>query len=151
MTRIDFYILPDMARDASLRFACRLGLKGFQAGQPVHIHTADVTTATALDELMWDYPKHRFLPHQVVCPTSSDTDGAPVHIGCDEPFFKEGLLINLTDEVPAFFGRFDRVAEVVVGEGRAAGRARYKHYRDRGYKLHHHELNDWEQDARGDT
>ncbi len=142
MTRIDFYILPDMSMDASLRFACRLGLKGFQAGQPVHVHTDSDTTARALDELMWDYPKHRFLPHEVVAPTSSPR--SPIHISCAEPILAEGLLINLSDHVPSFFGRFDRVAEVVVGEGKAAGRTRYKHYRDRGYPLHHHELSDWE-------
>lgn len=146
MTRIDFYILPDMAQDASLRFACRLGLKGFQAGQLVHIHTGDVTSATALDELMWDYPKHRFLPHQLItAEPAKQGAGAPIHIGYGEPEIAEGLLINLSNEVPVFFGRFDRVAEVIVGDSRAAGRARYKHYRDRGYQLHHHELNDWEQ------
>ncbi len=145
MTRIDFYILPDMTRDASLRFACRLGLKGFQAGQPVHVHLDDGDAAAALDELMWDYPKHRFLPHVVLPDESQPLAQVPVHIGCAEPYFSEGLLINLSDQVPTFFGRFDRVAEVVVGEGKDSGRQRYKHYRDRGYPLHHHELNDWEQ------
>ncbi|MEM9620945.1 MAG: DNA polymerase III subunit chi [Pseudomonadota bacterium] len=144
MTRIDFYILQDLSRDASMRFACRLGMKGYQAGQPVHIHTDDQAGAIALDELMWDYPKHRFLPHQIV---DGDTAQAssPIQIGYGEPALCDGLLINLSEQVPVFFGRFDRVAEVIVGETRDTGRDRYKHYRDRGYKLHHHELNDWEQ------
>jgi len=52
--------------------------------------------------------------------------------------------VNLADEIPGFFGRFDRVAEIVVGENRDAGRERYKFYRDRGFPLFHHELDDWE-------
>jgi DNA polymerase III subunit chi len=143
MTRVDFYILDDQTHDASLRFACRLGLKAYLGGHAVHVHVEDGATATALDELMWDYPKHRFLPHEIVAPDT--TPASPIQISHLPPHYSEGLLINLSHEVPAFFGRFDRVAEIIVGEHREQGRARYAHYRDRGYPLHHHELNDWEQ------
>ncbi len=142
MTRVDFYILADQTTDACMRFACRLGLKALQAGHLVHVHVDAEQHATHLDELMWDYPKHRFLPHQVI-PDTQEID-SPIHISCGEPLHSEGLLINLSNCVPTFFGRFDRVAEVVVGETRDQGRIRYKHYRDRGYPLHHHELDDWE-------
>ena len=54
------------------------------------------------------------------------------------------MLINLGSDVPTFFGRFDRVAEIVLDPERDLGRERYRHYRDRGYPLQHHELNDWE-------
>ncbi len=145
MTRVDFYILDDQTLDATLRFACRLGLKAYQQGKPVHIHVDDIDNANALDELMWDYPKHRFLPHEVV--TSNTTPTSPIQISSEPPHHEEGLLINLGLEVPRFFGRFDRVAEIVVGETKEQGRARYAHYRDRGYPLHHHELSDWEQKA----
>ena len=142
MTRVDFYILDDQGLDASMRFACRLGLKAFLKGSPVHVHVDDAQQAAEMDELMWDYPKHRFLPHEVI---EAEADpSAPVHIGYQAPHHCEGLLINLGRDVPSFFGRFDRVAEVIVGATREAGRSRYAHYRDRGYPLHHHELNDWE-------
>ena len=145
MTRVDFYILDDLTADASLRFACRLGLKAFMAGHPVHVHVENSEAAQALDELMWDYPKHHFLPHEVV--TSGDTPTSPIQIGTEPPFHQEGLLINLSDGVPPFFGRFDRVAEIIVGESKQQGRTRYAHYRDRGYPLHHHELSDWERSS----
>jgi len=142
MTRVDFYILSDQSVDASMRFACRLGLKAYLSGHAVHVHVTDQKSATDLDDLMWDYPKHRFLPHELLLPDQQPQ--APVHIGSTPPHHTEGLLINLCDQVPTFFGRFDRVAEIIVGDNRAEGRARYAHYRDRGYPLHHHELNDWE-------
>ena len=142
MTRIDFYLLEDQTRDACLRFACRLCLKGLQSATPVHIHADDEAQAEAIDELMWDYPKHRFLPHEKV--VGEEAGNSPIHIGTQPPALTEGLLINLASTVPDFFGRFDRVAEIVVGETRVEGRVRYKHYRDRGYPLHHHELQGWE-------
>ena len=142
MTRVDFYILEDQSQDASMRFACRLGLKAYLSGHAVHVHVDDADTAAQLDELMWDYPKHRFLPHEVL--QSQEEPKSPVHIGYEPPHHTEGLLINLGSTVPSFFGRFDRVAEIIVGDTREQGRERYSHYRARGYPLHHHELNNWE-------
>jgi DNA polymerase-3 subunit chi len=143
MTRVDFYILPDMDTDARDRFACRLANQAVADGQHVHVHVGDADAERDLDELMWAYPAHRFLPHAV----SGDpqADRAPVFIGTDAPGpASDQLLINLSDAVPAFFGRFERVAEVIVQPQRNDGRDRYKFYRDRGYPLYHHELDVWE-------
>lgn len=142
MTRVDFYLLSDEDRAALARFACRVALKGMHQGQLVHIHAQDEAGAMALDELLWDYPEQRFLPHQLL--REGDRATAPVTVGCTAPNDRHGLLINTVDEVPAFFARFDRIAEIVVGQTRESGRGRYKHYRDRGYPLHHHELDEWE-------
>ena len=144
MTRIDFYILEDAGFDAVLRFACRLSLKAYQRGHPVHVRTSNDGQSQSLDELMWDYPKHHFIPHRI---NGQDTSRAPVHISAAEPEVAEGLLINLGEDVPPYFGRFDRVAEIIVGATRETGRERYAHYRKRGYPLHHHELKDWEDRA----
>lgn len=145
MTRVDFYILEDPGIDASLRFACRLAAQLISKDTAtLHINVDDEQRAEALDELMWDYPRHRFLPHKIV---NSGDDGSDclVHIGCNTPLISEGVLINLATEVPTFFGRFDRVAEIVVGETKTAGRDRFRHYRERGYPIHDHHLTDWEQ------
>lgn len=140
MTRIDFYLLQDVARAAMYRFACALTVKARSNGQRVYLHAASEASARELDELLWRYPAERFVPHQL---GEADAD-APVIIATQPPAQVEGLMINLSHDVPAFFGRFDRVAEVVVGDEREQGRTRYKHYRDRGCPLYHHELDDWE-------
>ena len=145
MTRIDFYILQDQTIDACLRFACRLSLKAWRNQHTVHIHAANEGQADLLDRMMWDYPKHEFIPHQTL--PAEDAAKTPIHIGLQQPVHKEGLLINLSPEVPKFFGRFDRVAEVIVEATRSQGREHYKHYRDRGYPLHHHQLDEWERQA----
>lgn len=151
MTRIDFYILEDVELDAMQRFACRLAAKAVTAGHGVHIHTTDAAGAAVVDELLWEYPEQRFIPHAIV-PQTASKEGqpaaemlpAPVTLGWGEPTDIDGVLINLSNEIPAFFGRFDRVAEIIVRTTRDQGRERYRFYRDRGYPLFDHKLDDWE-------
>ena len=52
------------------------------------------------------------------------------------------MLINLSDTVPEWYARFERVAEIVAGEesSKHAGRARFRYYRDRGCVPTTHEL-----------
>ena len=73
MTRVDFYVLEDLSEDAAMRFACRLCLKAIQGGMPVHVQLEDKTQVAAMDTLLWDYPKHRFLPHQLITETGETT------------------------------------------------------------------------------
>jgi DNA polymerase III subunit chi len=145
VTRIDFYILQDVDADAACRFACRLAVKALGGGNRVHIH-AEPELAAEVDELLWHYPEHRFLPHGRENEDAADGAGQrpPILIGSSPPAEADGLLINLSGDIPGHFGRFDRVAEIIVDANRAAGRDRYKYYRDRGYPLFHHELDDWE-------
>ncbi len=139
MTRIDFYLLQDMAVPAMHRFACALAAKAIQSGTDVFIRAPDEDAAQEVDELMWVYPPERFIPH-----ATEHTDRAPVIIHTEPPRQAAGLMINLGDDVAPFFGRFERVAEIVIGDRKTEGRLRYKHYRDRGCPLYHHELDDWE-------
>jgi DNA polymerase-3 subunit chi len=69
-----------------------------------------------------------------------------VQIGCsDNNHFQgshNGLLINLSEKVPEFFSRYERVAEIVVQDVTITNRTRanYRFYRDRGYPLETHNL-----------
>jgi DNA polymerase-3 subunit chi len=141
LTRIDFYILEDEYIDAAYRFACKLCLKAIGSGTFTHLHLNDEDAVETLDELMWGYPNGRFLPHDK---EPSEPSRSPVHLSCKEPLLGEGLLINLANEIPPFFGRFDRVAEIIVNTQVQIGRNRYKFYRERGYPLKHHQLKQWE-------
>jgi DNA polymerase III subunit chi len=139
LTRVDFYILPDVDLEAQRRFACRLAHKAVSKGQRVHVCVADAAAGADLDALMWEYPDHHFLPHGIVGEPASRN--APVLIDHREPAAgADQLLINLAPAIPTFFGRFERVAEIIVQNLRDAGRDRYKYYRDRGYPLFHHEI-----------
>jgi DNA polymerase III subunit chi len=139
MTRVDFYLLPSTDETARLRVVCRLADKIFGLGQQLHIHTADAQQAQKLDRLLWTFQDISFLPHSLA---GSESAG-PITVGHDNaPAAGGDVLINLAPDTPHFFSRFERVAEVVdeQPEVRAAGRTRYRFYRDRGYPLQHHQL-----------
>lgn len=131
--RIDFYVLEAPGDEARARFACRLSEKAFGLSNRVHALTADPAGAARLDELMWTYRAGSFLPHTLA--DSGENGDSPVTIGCNATDCAGELLINLTDEVPACFEQFERVAEIVDAseDGRSRGRRRFSFYRDNGY------------------
>jgi DNA polymerase-3 subunit chi len=68
--------------------------------------------------------------------------GRLVYIHCRDPGDHHDVLINLTDQVPDFASRFQRVAEMISGaeNERQAGRERFRFYRERGFPVTTHEL-----------
>ncbi|MCW8972827.1 MAG: DNA polymerase III subunit chi [Gammaproteobacteria bacterium] len=141
MTQVDFYILDDPAADARQRFACRLAEKAWQQGHQVYIHTGDPVLSARLDDLLWTFRQGSFVPHGLDDDPASDE--VAIHIGHgEEPRHHDEVLINLGQDLPLFFSRFRRVAEVVDNneENRRAGRERFRFYRDRGYALQSHSI-----------
>lgn len=139
MTEIDFYVLATAAPGSREQLACRLAEKAYGLGHDIFIHAADAGQASALDELLWTFRDGSFLPHGLV----GEEERAPVLIGSGgEPAKIPYLLINLAGDVPPFFSRFERVAEVINDEAsiRDAGRERFRFYRERGYSLKTHKL-----------
>ena len=139
MTEIDFYVLPGSAPGKREVLACRLAEKAWSLGHEVFVNTPDASAARQLDELLWSFRDISFVPHAL----AGNGESAPVLIGAGaEPPASSYLLINLAAEVPAFFSRFERVAEIVSEEPavRDAGRERFRFYRDRGYSLRTHKL-----------
>jgi len=141
VTHIDFYILADSAPQCREQLACRLTEKVYLMGHSVYLHTESHTHAALMDDLLWTYKAGAFLPHTIL--DSESGDPSPILIGCDtEPPVQTHLLINLSSQVPMFFSRFERVAEVVDenNDNKKSGRERFRFYRDRGYTLKSHQL-----------
>jgi DNA polymerase-3 subunit chi len=139
MTKIDFYIL---GAGSSEQMACRIAEKAYKLGNRIYIHTASAQQAKHLDDLLWTFQDGSFVPHETYQPGKASE--SPIEIGCHEsPETNCEVLINLAPEVPLFFSRFLRVAELIDPnqEAKAQGRERFRFYRDRGYPLNTHELN----------
>ncbi len=139
LTRVDFYVTRTTEPLARERLACRIAGKAAGLGHRLHVHVADEASLARLDELLWTFSDASFLPHARL----GDDDGVPVTLGAESaPEPPPELLINLASEVPGFFSRFARVAEIVSGdaEARRIGREHFRFYRDRGYPLQHHDL-----------
>jgi DNA polymerase III subunit chi len=149
MTRIDFYVLDDEDPGRRLRIACRLIHKAFGLGNRIHVHTGSEAVSRQLDELLWTFRDVSFVPHSV----EGEEADCPVWI-CHrrEPDSAGDVLVNLDLQVPMFFSRFERVAEIVNQDAaiRDFGRERYRFYKDRGYELAHHRLDDTTSDSKGD-
>jgi DNA polymerase-3 subunit chi len=137
MTRIDFY----SNAEPKLHIACQLVAKAFREQVPVVIYAPDPGTARDFDKLLWTYQAIGFVPHCLAGdPLSPET---PVVIAADDSGSSHyRILLNLHGESPPAFSRFERLIEIVGpdDEDRQRARTRFRFYRDRGYKIDHHDL-----------
>lgn len=141
MTRIDFYVLQDSAPGNRFTLACRLIEKAWQKGHRVLICTQDEEQTRHMDRLLWTHRDQSFIPHALL--GKSDSHLNPVLItDTDDADDEHDVLINLCQQIPPFFSRFERVIECVDKEEtqRAASRERFRFYRDRGYPLDTHQI-----------
>ncbi|MEJ6540271.1 MAG: DNA polymerase III subunit chi [Halioglobus sp.] len=139
MTLVGFYVVQTSDSGQRLRVAARLADKAFQRGHRIFIHATDEAQATELNELLWSFRPASFLPHGLHGQEHSES----IAIGWgQEPDNHNDLLINLQLEIPSFFSRFARVAEVVTQEpdSLAALRKSWTFYKERGYQLEKHDL-----------
>ncbi|TDG12069.1 DNA polymerase III subunit chi [Seongchinamella unica] len=139
MTRVGFYVVQAAAAGQRLQVAARLADKAYRQGHNIYINAADKPQAQALDELLWDFRPTSFLPHALAGEPHADQ----IAIGWgQDPGRHSDLLINLQLDIPAFFSRFARVAEVVTQDeaSLAALRNSWRFYKERGYHLEKHDL-----------
>ena len=141
MTRVDFYLLDHATEGGRDAAVCKLTHKAFRLGHRVYILTGDHDGAQRLDRLLWIFAASSCIPHGLGA-RPADT-GLPVLIGHEAPPpAYEDVLITLAPQVPEYFSRFQRVAEVVNGgdADKTLARERFRFYRDRGYALQTHNL-----------
>jgi DNA polymerase-3 subunit chi len=137
VTSIDFYT---HCADR-LEVAARLVVKAWAQHGSVRVLTPGDDGTAELDARLWRLPPTGFLPHcRLASPLAAETpivvDHALVHEG------PAAVLINLHPSPPPFFSRFERLVEIVgTDDGdTAAGRERWRFYKERGYALRSHNL-----------
>jgi DNA polymerase-3 subunit chi len=145
-TRVSFYVLTGAEPGSRLGYACRLVEKAYKLQHRIHAHAVDGAMARNLDELLWTFRQGSFVPHELLVPGGKPplapvTIGAADAAGAAEPPAAD-LLINLATEVPPFYDRYPRIAEIIDGTpaGREAGRARHRFYREQGLEPETHEV-----------
>jgi DNA polymerase III subunit chi len=140
--RVDFYVSADAGESARLRLACRVAEKAYLARQRVLVFIDDPALLAKLDELLWTFGDGTFVPHDVVSAPGAVCE-APVALTTGAlPAAHADVLLNLAPAVPAFFGKFARVAEFLDArpEVRAAGRERFKAYRAQSIEPQTHNI-----------
>jgi DNA polymerase-3 subunit chi len=139
MTEITFHfnVADPMA------YVCRLVRKAMRmAACPVV--TGPPATLDRLDRQLWAFDPVSFVPHVRLKPGTAVTPSilaTPVWLVDDTTDSeRHDVLVNLGAQPPTGFESFTRLMEIVSTEAeeRAAGRLRWKHYQDRGYKIVEH-------------
>jgi len=135
LTRIDFY----QTSGDEHAFACRLIDMVYRKGRQIYVHTSTEELARTLNEQLWTFKEDSFVPHSL----HSEAMDVPIKIGFDhEPEEHQDVLVNLSGQIPHFFSRFDRVAEIVPVDqnSRKSARENYAYYKERGYVLNYHQI-----------
>jgi len=132
MTQITFL---HGARDRLHAIAAWLAQSGSEA-MPVLVYVPTDERKEQLDRLLWTHSATGFTSH---C-RAEDKLAAETPIvlasGLDSPPH-DGCLLNLSDEIPPGFSRFQQLVEIISVEDsdRLPGRERFRFYRERGYPL----------------
>ena len=134
MTGVRFYICPEQDWSDTAKFAVRLARVLRRRGHQVMLLTGSAERQAKLSALLWSYPADAFLPHR----TQPDEPESGVDVVADSEWDShQDVLINLTDQVPTHYARFEHLCEVVPSADTLlqAARTRWVHYKDRGHTL----------------
>ena len=140
MTRIHFL---HSARDRHQAAAAWLAQR-CQNGLSALVYLPDQELLGQLDRLLWTHAATGFIPHcHVSDPLQSET---PIVLATDIDvisgatpgrFTLDRCLVNLANDVPPGFSRFEELIEIISMDNndRLPGRERFRFYRERGYDL----------------
>lgn len=138
--QVDFYLLGESSPGAA-RLACRLALMALEKNHKVFIIAASEASGDELDELMWQYPEGRFIPH--ARSGAEDSARTPVNIGTLASLNPADVVINLCPVAVPHPERFARVLEIVpaADNDKEASRQKFRIYRNLGLNPRTHEIN----------
>jgi DNA polymerase-3 subunit chi len=168
--RVDFYILKSAADKPRLTFACRLIEKAYLRDMRVLVVNDTLSDAQAIDDLLWTFGEHSFVPHTICADPRSPDPATPVQLtvlpappvsatpaasamptasampppSATPALPPADLLVNLSARLPEHWERHPRVAEIVDADEqrRRLGRERFKVYRDQKVALETHQHGD---------
>lgn len=128
-------------------YACRLLRKATVAGAKVVV-TADHDALARLDTQLWTFSQIDFIPHVHINSSVSAEQLAlsPVVLSVDPAAAElphHQVLLNLGDEMPSGFERYERIIEVVSLDetDRQHARGRWKAYVGLGHTITRQDLN----------
>lgn len=140
MTEVAFHFnAPD-----KLAYACRLLRKAVGAGARVVV-TAPAEALARLDTLLWTFSQTDFIAHVRLPAEPGMLAASPVVLtetAAAAELPHRQVLLNLGEQLPSGFERYQRVIEVVSQdeEDRRQARGRWKQYTERGYQIIRHDL-----------
>jgi len=139
MIRVEFHILSSTGDDARMRHACQLIEQSYQLKKTVYLRVESSHATKTIDELLWTFRDHAFIPHEIMTAHSPSHPRIMVLIGeGDQPPAEFGsTVINLGHDIPTHQDGITRLIEIVGADPvqKQQARERYKFYRDQGFQL----------------
>ncbi|MSP87142.1 MAG: DNA polymerase III subunit chi [Methylotenera sp.] len=132
MTRVEFFFNVE----DKLEKTAELCEKALDKGRELMIFTQGDAMDDALQQRLWQQSATSFL----VSTKADKTMGQHTSIvvtDCADHLVQDDILINLQAQQPPFFSRFRYLVELVGNDDvdKAAGRVKFRFYRDRGYDI----------------
>lgn len=132
MTRVEFYfnVADKFEKTTDL---CE---KALAKRRQLTIYTQDEVMSDIVQRSLWQHSASSFLPNSKVDELVSQY--SPIVIDSQgENLLQDDVLINLHSTQPLFFSRFRYLVELVSNDeaDKAAARARFRFYKDRGYDV----------------
>ncbi len=132
MTEVKFfYNVKD-----KLHFACKLAKRAADEDRRLIVFAPAPALAEEMDRMLWTFSQLSFVPH--VRSGHRLAGETPIVIAQDEAgLVHHEALLNLGDEPPAFFSRFEQLREIVSQdeEDKRLARERAKFYKSRGFEI----------------
>lgn len=131
-----FYNVPD-----KLGFACRLAKRAVDEGKRLIVYAPDRDVADTFDRMLWTFQQLSFVPH--VRAGHVLAGETPIVIADSETGLNHHeALLNLADDPPPFFSRFELLREIVSQDeaDRAKARERARFYKSRGFEIAHQDM-----------
>lgn len=139
--RVDFYLLADRVSSARWLLACRLLEKAYLRGHHIFVYCNNREETEYLDELLWTFKDNSFIPHNI---QGEGPEPPPaVQLGFQqEPRSFNDILLNLSQNVPTFYPRFNRIIEIVENNENAKHQSRnhFREYREKQCQLFTHNI-----------
>jgi len=131
MAQATFYHLTSDGENATsvVEKTCELAGLCYEQGQRVFIATNDVATAEKIDELMWQLPSDKFIPHNLQ--GEGPHYGAPIEIGHQPPQGRRHVLINLCHPLPQFAVNFSQIIDFIPSDEEQKQQARERFHQCR--------------------
>jgi DNA polymerase III subunit chi len=138
MTHIDFHILQDTSVEARWLYVCRFIEKVERLGHNILVVVDTEHEANELDDLLWSFKPESFIAHQII---GGDQDAKVEITFTSAAGEHHDVLINLSSQIPEYFSRFARLAEIVIQEPKILENTRehYRFYKQRGYPITQHQ------------
>ena len=130
--RVDFYLLTQNNPEIFWLTVCRLLEKAYKKQHQIFVYCKQKQDAEHLDELLWTFKPESFIPHHL---QGEGPEPPPtIQIGQSEPRGFSDILVNLSDHIPPFYTRFQRVIEIVAADEAAKiiSREHFRTYRQAG-------------------